>query len=177
MPVQLRPATLSDHPSILMVWRRSVEATHDFLTPADIDRIAQVVPTYLDHVRLTVAIDSDRIVGFMGTSVPDAAASAPPSSSSDPTDHTAKTQSHVSIEMLFVDPSVFGKGIGSTMLEDAAKGYDVVLVDVNEQNPAALGFYNSCGFEIVGRSERDTQGDPFPLLHLKRVQGDLDKDR
>lgn len=79
--------------------------------------------------------------------------------------------------MLFVDPSVFGRGFDSALLDNATKGHCTVLVDVNEQNPSALGFYKSRGFEVVGRSERDTHGDPFPLLHLRRVAGGLDKDR
>ena len=40
-------------------------------------------------------------------------------------------------------------------------------VDVNEQNPQALGFYRHLGFEQVGRSPLDGQGRPFPLLHLR----------
>ena len=39
-------------------------------------------------------------------------------------------------------------------------------VDVNEQNPEALGFYLANGFEVTGRSPLDGQGRPFPLLHL-----------
>ena len=43
-----------------------------------------------------------------------------------------------------------------------------LAVDVNEQNEAALGFYRSLGFELVGRSPTDSGGRPFPLLHQKR---------
>jgi putative acetyltransferase len=44
-----------------------------------------------------------------------------------------------------------------------------LTVDVNEQNPLALQFYERMGFKVVGRSELDGGGKPFPLLHL---QGD-----
>jgi putative acetyltransferase len=40
-------------------------------------------------------------------------------------------------------------------------------VDVNEQNPQGVGFYRHMGFEQVGRSELDGQGNPFPLLHMR----------
>lgn len=42
----------------------------------------------------------------------------------------------------------------------------VVRVDVNEQNPDALGFYLSRGFHHVGRSDLDGDGRPYPILHL-----------
>lgn len=38
-------------------------------------------------------------------------------------------------------------------------------VDVNEQNPDALAFYEGRGFVIKGRSETDGEGRPFSLLH------------
>lgn len=41
------------------------------------------------------------------------------------------------------------------------------LVDVNEQNPDAVGFYRRMGFEIVGRLPLDGQGRPFPVLHMR----------
>lgn len=45
-------------------------------------------------------------------------------------------------------------------------------VDVNEQNEAALRFYEALGFAVVGRSPTDGAGRPFPLLHLKREASD-----
>jgi putative acetyltransferase len=45
-----------------------------------------------------------------------------------------------------------------------------LTVDVNEQNGAALGFYEALGFEVVDRSPVDEDGRPFPLLHLRRAE-------
>jgi putative acetyltransferase len=44
-----------------------------------------------------------------------------------------------------------------------------LTVDVNEQNPEAVRFYEACGFAVVGRSEVDGSGRPFPLLHMQEV--------
>ena len=41
------------------------------------------------------------------------------------------------------------------------------MLDVNEQNEQALGFYLHMGLEVVGRSERDDFGKPYPLLHMR----------
>ena len=46
------------------------------------------------------------------------------------------------------------------------KGERVLTVDVNEQNPRAHAFYRRYGFVDVGRSEVDSAGRPFPLLHM-----------
>ena len=43
-------------------------------------------------------------------------------------------------------------------------------LDVNEQNPQALGFYLHEGFEVVGRSQTDGLGQPYPLLHLRLIR-------
>ena len=44
-----------------------------------------------------------------------------------------------------------------------------LTVDVNEQNPAAVRFYEACGFVVEGRSELDSSGRPFPLLHMRQA--------
>jgi putative acetyltransferase len=40
------------------------------------------------------------------------------------------------------------------------------VVDVNEQNPQAIGFYEHIGFKKVARSPLDEQGKPYPLFHF-----------
>jgi len=42
--------------------------------------------------------------------------------------------------------------------------------DVNVQNSQAVGFYERMGFVEIERSEVDSQGRPYPLIHL-RYQG------
>jgi putative acetyltransferase len=69
--------------------------------------------------------------------------------------------------MLFVSAAARGRGIGSALLAKAVQNQSVTRVDVNEQNPEALGFYASRGFVQVGRSELDGDGRPYPLLHLE----------
>jgi len=44
---------------------------------------------------------------------------------------------------------------------------DVLKVDVNEQNDQALGFYKGNGFKVISRSEMDSSGKPYPILHLE----------
>ena len=70
------------------------------------------------------------------------------------------------IEMLFVAPEVFGEGLGRRLVEYGFSALGVTAVDVNEENPAARGFYEHMGFRVVGRSEHDGQGTPHPILHM-----------
>jgi putative acetyltransferase len=44
---------------------------------------------------------------------------------------------------------------------------------VNEQNPAACRFYQACGFVVIGRSEVDDAGRPYPLLHMRLADSAL----
>lgn len=140
----LRPARLDDTDALVDVWRRAVEATHDFLTPQDVaDLEVGVRDEYLGAVDVSVAERDGRVAGFVGT-----------------VGHR--------VEMLFVDPDLHGQGIGRALLAHAGQDHPVLELDVNEQNPAALGFYRALGFEVTGRSATDGQGRPFPLLHLRR---------
>ena len=71
------------------------------------------------------------------------------------------------IEMLFAAPEVFGQGLGRRLVEYGFSALGVTAVDVNEENPAARGFYEHMGFRVVGRSEHDGQGVPHPILHMR----------
>ncbi|KTC34514.1 acetyltransferase [Pseudomonas sp. ABAC61] len=77
------------------------------------------------------------------------------------------------VEMLFIHPAHRGHGLGRQLLQYAVEHLNAQQLDVNEQNPQALGFYFKQGFEIVGRSEQDGLGQPYPLLHMRLKQPEL----
>ena len=125
------------------LWERSVRASHHFLNEDDIARLREFVPQALRGIQtLAVAYDSDHTVGFIGV-------------------ESGK------IEMLFVEPEYFGKGIGGKLLNMATQGYGARFIDVNEQNSSALAIYRHWGFREYDRSETDGQGYPFPILRME----------
>ena len=71
------------------------------------------------------------------------------------------------LEMLFISPAERGRGLGRKLLEHGIKKYGVKELAVNEQNPQAKGFYEHMGFQVYRRTERDEQGNPYPLLYMK----------
>ena len=72
------------------------------------------------------------------------------------------------LEMLFLDPDARGRGLGRALLTYGLEHYAIRKVTVNEQNPAALGFYRHFGFREYRRTETDEEGGPYPLLYLRR---------
>src|SRR5262245_45684318 len=144
---QIRRAGAADHDTLVALWERSVRATHDFLTEADIGTLRPLVREALsdDALELWVLPDTaDVPIGFMGLAGHDIAA-------------------------LFLEPARRGEGRGRRLVEHAQQLRDGDLtVDVNEQNPAARGFYEALGFRVVGRSPLDDGGRPFPVLHMRR---------
>ena len=71
------------------------------------------------------------------------------------------------MEALFIDPDFHGHGIGRLLVEDAVRRSPNLVTDVNEQNIAAIGFYERLGFQQFGRSSLDGQGRQNPLIHLR----------
>ena len=125
------------------LWERSVRASHHFLNEDDIARLRGFVPQAVRGIQtLAVAYDSSRPVGFVGV-------------------ESGK------IEMLFVEPEYFGKGIGGQLLNMAVQECGARFIDVNEQNSAALAIYRHWGFREYDRSETDDQGYPFPILRME----------
>ena len=72
------------------------------------------------------------------------------------------------LEMLFVSDEYRGWGTGKQLLQYGIENYGVNELAVNEQNPLAKGFYEYMGFKIYKRTELDEQGNPYPLLYMKR---------
>lgn len=134
----------NDRQRLVEVWEAAVRATHHFLGEDDIQFFKPLVrDAYLDSVKLACSRDAEgRIQGFIGTA-------------------------EGKVEMLFVDPALHGQGIGRELLLHAIANEGATAVEVNEQNPQAVGFYLHMGFEVESRSELDGSGKPFPILHLR----------
>jgi len=141
----IRLSSATDAPALTEIWRASVRATHDFLSPEDFREIETLVSEhYLPNAEVWVIEDDGRPVGFMGL-----------------TDNQ--------IDSLFIAPDQRGKGIGKRLIAHAQSlNGGTLTVDVNEQNVQAVGFYRHMGFIETGRSETDDQGRPYPLIHMRQ---------
>lgn len=140
----ISPIQPEDFARVVDVWEASVRATHDFVTEDDIQFFKPLVRDGLPAVARLACVrgDAGEVVGFVGVS-------------------------GAKVEMLFIAPSCIGQGIGRQLLTHAITAFGAQTLDVNEQNPQAVGFYLRMGFEIVGRSELDDFGKPYPLLHMR----------
>lgn len=130
---------------LVTIWESSVRATHFFLANSDIEQIKQYVPQALKEVPILVVVENNagHLVGFMGIS-------------------------DEKLEMLFILNENRGQGIGKILLQYGVEKYSIKELTVNEQNPKAKGFYEHMGFEVYKRTAQDEQGNPYPLLYMKR---------
>lgn len=120
--------------------------THLFLSVDEINNIKQYVPQAIKDVSILVIAENKNgdPVGFMGVD-------------------------DKKLEMLFVLDKYRGQGIGKQLLQYGIENYSINELTVNEQNPRAKGFYEHMGFEVYKRTELDEQGNPYPLLYMKKV--------
>lgn len=134
----------TDLDELTALWEASVRATHTFVTEKDIDELRPIVrhQVLLDCNLRCIKNSEGRILAFMGVK-----------------------GKH--LDMLFVHPDLRGQGLGRFLVNHAIGKWNIETVDVNEQNPQAVGFYHYLGFETVTRSATDDAGRPFPILHLK----------
>ena len=146
--LDIRLARADDLDGLVVLWERSVRATHGFLSEQDIVDLRPQVKDALGHdeLELWVLADADDTpMGFLGLSGND-------------------------ISALFLDPAARNRGAGRRLIAHAPSLREGELtVDVNEQNSAGVGFYEALGFVVVGRSPLDDEGRPFPLLHMRRA--------
>lgn len=71
------------------------------------------------------------------------------------------------IDMLFIHPDFHRMGYGRALLTWMMHEKGLKYLDVNEQNDKAFKFYQKMGFKVIGRSETDPKGLPYPVLFLK----------
>ena len=144
IPIMINSASQRDYPAIIELWELSVRASHFFLPEDYLQKIKNLLPSILPTVKLFVHFDKDdqTITGFLGVS-------------------------EEKIEMLFIHPAKRGQGIGRLLNNFALEQLQTYKVDVNEQNEQAVSFYKKIGYKVVGRTEVDGLGKPFPILQME----------
>jgi putative acetyltransferase len=141
--LDIRMSRPSEASEIIQIWKSSVDATHDFLTAHDRQEIEKEVVGFFSETPVWVATNhDDQLFGFMFLH-----------------------EGH--LEALFVAAAARGLGVGKRLILHALALHPELSIDVNEQNQQAVGFYQHMGFQVSGRSERDNQGRPYPLLRLR----------
>lgn len=129
---------------VISIWESSVRATHNFLSEDNIAFFKSFVEK-IDFSTMQFYCSkerNDQLTGFIGVD-------------------------NKKIEMLFLDPSQIGKGIGKSLLHFAIENLGAFELDVNEQNYRAIEFYSKAGFEVYDRSEVDGTGKPFPIIKMR----------
>jgi putative acetyltransferase len=140
--ISIRRSTPADGLRAIEIWRSAVDATHNFLSSKDRKEIEAEVVAFLPEASLWLAVDEhDVAAGFM-------------------------LLDGSRMEALFIHSAHRGRGVGRALVEYAMTTSPELETDVNEQNLRALAFYEHMGFKRTGRSERDGQGRPYPLIHL-----------
>jgi putative acetyltransferase len=147
VPIMINSASQRDYPAIIELWELSVRASHLFLPEDYLQKIKNLLPSILPAVKLFVHLDRDQktITAFLGVR-------------------------DEKIEMLFIHPDKRGLGIGSMLNKFAIDQLNACKVDVNEQNEQAVAFYKKLGYKVVGRTEMDGLGKPFPILQMEYVK-------
>lgn len=140
--MKIKKLTSKYHLQIIDVWKRSVEATHDFLKKEDIEFYRPIVFQYIKEMNSYGLVDDGgTLYGFIAFN-------------------------EENIEMLFLAPEIIGKGYGRKLVEWTISKFGLRYVTVNEQNESALAFYKKMGFVTESRSEYDSFGKPYPLLNM-----------
>ena len=142
MSQNIRLAAAEDYPRIMEIWESAVKATHDFLAEEDFNYFKGAIPRdYLPNLEVYLIIENDDTKGFAAVA-------------------------EGNLEMLFIHDDARGKGYGKALYQFMKEKTGLTKVDVNEQNPQAIGFYEKMGFRKIGRSEKDGSGKDYPLIHM-----------
>ena len=137
------PLSSADFDEIIGVWEASVRTTHHFLSHKEIAFYKPLVLKYaLPSMRIFGINKHKKLAGFMAVS-------------------------SYKVEMLFIAPEFIGQGLGKKLLSFALDELHIPLIDVNEENLSALGFYLHMGYQIISRDDVDGNGRPHPIFHLE----------
>lgn len=143
--MQIRKATAKDYKDMLVIWEECVSKTCQFLTTNEINIVVETLEEkyFRDpNIKSFVQIIDDKIIGF--SCIRDK-------------------------ELLFtpIDPRLFGKGIGETVVKYLFEKYGVDTAYVYSNDMVSLAFYTALGFAIEDRTEDTFFNNNHQLNRLK----------
>ncbi|MGO4709194.1 GNAT family N-acetyltransferase [Chryseobacterium sp. 2TAF14] len=142
MSYTFRIAVPQDYQKLVEIWESAVKATHDFLSENDFQYFKKAIPEqYFPQLDVYIISENNDPKGFGAVS-------------------------EDTLEMLFIHNDDRGKGLGKKLYQYLQNKTGCTKVDVNEQNPQAIAFYEKMGFKKTRRSEKDGSGKDYPLIHM-----------
>ena len=140
MQTDIKPYEEKYREQMVLVWEKSVKATHHFVTPGEVERLKELVKEIdFNSYSVYCLVSEDKVLGFLGV------------------------EDDV-IESLFLDPDYFGQKFGTKLMDFALNDLKANKVNVNEQNTDAIKFYTRFGFKTYERTEKDSYGNDYPIL-------------
>lgn len=141
--VSIRTAHEADLDALTDVWERAARSSHAFMDADDFDELRPFIrDSYLPSMHVRLAEADGVPIAFVGS-----------------------VDGHV--ELLYVEPSYHGRGLGTRLLAEVAPG-GAQSVEVYADNATGVGFYLSRGFVQTRRRETDAAGRPYPMVVLTR---------
>jgi ribosomal protein S18 acetylase RimI-like enzyme len=148
----IRSAADADLTGVSNLLARSWHATYDALFGAD--KVDQVIVASFDVALLKAKLarpDSEFIVADDGRRIGGMAYATMDEQSKDA----------VRLQQIYVDPDLLGQGIGKDLfaeIETCFPDAKRILLDVEERNLRAIGFYKRLGFHQVGEDKNHGGG-------------------
>ena len=135
-----------DEASVLAVFDRTFPVSHSFLERREQTEARQHLALLLRHSETLIADFDGLVIGFI----------------------IVDDEGYISA--LYVDRPYAGRGVGSTLLDEAQNGHEWLRLHVFEENVLAARFYRSRDFAVVDEDRQiDSSGRPHKRLEMDRA--------
>lgn len=135
-----------DEASVLAVFDRTFPVSHSFLERREQTEGRQHLELLLGHAETLIADFDGLVIGFI----------------------IVDDEGYISA--LYVDRRHAGRGVGSTLLQEAQNGYEWLRLHVFEENVSAVKFYRSRNFAVIDEDRQiDSSGRPHKRLEMDRA--------
>jgi ribosomal protein S18 acetylase RimI-like enzyme len=161
MTVFIRSATAADLPAVERLLRASWHAAYDSIYGSE--KIESSSRAWHNQSALKANLErpwSEFLVADTGEAIAGVAYAS------------QSSEDFVMLHQLYVDPALTGRGIGAQLLEECFESFPeakAFRLEVDEQNPRAVAFYQGFGFRETGRiANCGREGSAMPAIVMEK---------